>query len=647
MAAKRKNGSTTVKHATAPSSRRATRRSKTTRFSYRSTRKAMSRTGKTFAADGKAIVKGINVVIKEIATLLRRFDRKIRKEAQAHFRRIGRNAVRDFNRAARDLKKFNLTHRRSHVSWPFEAAELATAWARLARFERRLTAPLEGRLRLAPACTFVLVAAITLSIKSSSGYSQYDLLPDFTIASAQTSGTSADSSKDVTASKDMTVASLEGGIGSPAPDNAPGNAPSVRDESLVDVHPANRRPGDIHPGEAGPADKPAAAAVSAPGHQVVHVKKGDTLMDVLVKAGISPTEADQAVTSLADVYDPRKLHAGQDVTLVFAPSGGDGAATAAGTGKDSREFLAVRIEPQIGSEVVAKREAATGNFSASQVHKDISLAMARSAGVIQSSLFEAAANAGLPSRILAEVIHAFSYDVDFQRDIQPGDTFEVMYERVVDADGRTVDTGRVVYASMTLSGQRLALYHYITADGETDYYNQRGESVRKALLRTPIDGARLSSGFGMRNHPILGYTRMHRGVDFAAPTGTPIYAAGSGVVLSAGRNHGYGNYIEIRHDPQFHTAYGHLSRFAAGIHPGTRVRQGEVIGYVGMTGLATGPHLHYEVIKNNDKVNPLSVKLPSGRKLQGHELVEFGTAMVKVDQTVAGLPVETKLAKNE
>jgi murein DD-endopeptidase MepM/ murein hydrolase activator NlpD len=595
-------------------------------------RKAMSRTGKTLAADSKAIVKGINVVIKEISTFLRRSDRKIQKQAQAHFRRIGRNAVRDFNRAARDLKKFNLTHRWSRVSRQFKAARLATAWARLARFERRFTWPLEGNLRLAPACTFVLVAAITLSIKSSSGYSQYDLPPDFTTASAQTSGTSADSSKDVT------VASLEDGVANSAPDNAPGNTHSVRDESLVDVRPAS-----LHP-----SDKPAAAAaVSAPGHQVVRVKKGDTLMDVLVKAGISPTEADQAIASLSDVYDPRKLHAGQDVTLVFAPSGGDGAAKAAGTSKDSREFLAVRIEPQIGSEVVAKREVATANFSASQVHKDVSPAMARSAGVIQSSLFEAAANAGLPSKILAEVIHAFSYDVDFQRDIQPGDTFEVMYERLVDTDGRTVDTGRVVYASMTLSGQHLALYHYTTADGETDYYNQKGESVRKALLRTPIDGARLSSGFGMRNHPILGYTRMHRGVDFAAPTGTPIYAAGSGVVLSAGRNHGYGNYIEIRHDPQFHTAYGHLSRFAAGIHPGVRVSQGEVIGYVGMTGMATGPHLHYEVIKNNDKVNPLSVKLPSGRKLQGHELVEFSTAMVKVNQMVAGLPVETKLAKNE
>ncbi len=168
--------------------------------------------------------------------------------------------------------------------------------------------------------------------------------------------------------------------------------------------------------------------------------------------------------------------------------------------------------------------------------------------------------------------------------------------------------------------------------------------MRKALLRTPIDGARLSSRFGKRKHPVLGYTRMHRGIDFAAPRGTPIVAAGDGLIAKAGRNGNYGNYVEIRHNREFNTAYAHLSRFAKGVRKGRRVRQGQVIGYVGSTGLSTGPHLHFEVIRNKRKINPLAVKLPSGRKLKGSELEKFLAAKAETDRKLAGLPLDTEVA---
>ena len=397
---------------------------------------------------------------------------------------------------------------------------------------------------------------------------------------------------------------------------------------------------------------------------IVRVKRGDTLMDILLRAGVPGNEAEQAVSSLAEIFNPRKLQAGQDVTLIFGPAdsvaGGlsSDQTTIAGdlqTGLPSpvakpsdasKAFLAVRLDSDAGREVAVNR-GGDGGFSAVETEKKLTTEMARNDGVIKYSLFDSAQGSGVPPKVMAEMIGAFSYDVDFQRDIQPGDSFEVMYEKVVDSNGRLVDTGNVVYTKLTLSGTDLALYRYTTKDGVTEYFNQKGEGAQKALMRTPIDGARLSSGFGRRKHPILGFTRMHRGVDFAAPKGTPIYAAGTGTVREAGRHSGYGNYIEIRHDPEFSTGYGHLSKFAKGIHPGARVTQGQVIGYVGQTGLATGPHLHYEVIRDHKKVNPLSVNLPTGHKLKGTELAAFNAEKAKVDAEFASLPVDNKLASSQ
>ena len=245
----------------------------------------------------------------------------------------------------------------------------------------------------------------------------------------------------------------------------------------------------------------------------------------------------------------------------------------------------------------------------------------RGAGTINDSLYLSAIRAGVPPAIVVELIRMFSWDVDFERDVQPGDRFEVMFERFHAPDGSK--DGVIGYAALTLGQKTLRLYRYQFDDGVVDYFNERGFSVRKALLKTPIDGARLTSGFGMRRHPILGYSLMHRGIDFGAPSGTPVYAAGDGTVELAGNQGSYGNYVRLKHTAGYSTAYGHLSGFARGLRSGSHVRQGQVIGYVGTTGRSTGPHLHYELLKSGSQINPLQMKLPEGRKLEGPDAKRF------------------------
>jgi murein DD-endopeptidase MepM/ murein hydrolase activator NlpD len=247
--------------------------------------------------------------------------------------------------------------------------------------------------------------------------------------------------------------------------------------------------------------------------------------------------------------------------------------------------------------------------------------------------------------VLSDLIRIFSFDVDFQRDIQPGDGFEVLYDAKLEADGSLAKAGDVRFAAMTLSGKRFELYAFTPKSGISDFFDTKGQSVRKTLMRTPIDGARLSSRFGMRKHPILGYTRMHRGTDFAAPTGTPIYAAGDGTVTVAGRKGAYGNYVRIRHNSTYDTAYAHMKGFAKGIRSGTRVRQGQIIGYVGTTGRSTGPHLHYEVLVNGKQINPSKIKLASGEQLKGDDLANFQDHRAEIDTLRGTGPNVTQTVK--
>ncbi len=242
---------------------------------------------------------------------------------------------------------------------------------------------------------------------------------------------------------------------------------------------------------------------------------------------------------------------------------------------------------------------------------------------IKSSLYEDGKMAGVPLEILSKAIKLYSFDVDFQRDIQKNDEFEILYEVFFNSIKGSVSNGNIKYIKLNLHGNNLEYFIFYDDNGHFDYFNKEGKNVRKALMKTPIDGARLSSSYGVRKHPILGYNKLHKGVDFAAPKGTPVYAAGNGVIDFVGRNGGYGNFIRIRHNSSYKTAYAHLNNYNKNIYKGARVNQGETIGYVGSTGKSTGPHLHYEVIYQNKQINPMKMKLPSGKILKDEELKKF------------------------
>ena len=361
----------------------------------------------------------------------------------------------------------------------------------------------------------------------------------------------------------------------------------------------------------------------APITRVVAVERGDNLMGVLMRAGADRTVAHAAIQSLKGSYDPRRdLNVGDELQIVFGP--GDASSTETTDADVTGNFVLARLTLPVSydRQIDVSRDD-KGGFVASEVARHVEREVVEASGQIGTSLFVDASAAGLPARVLAELIRIYSFDVDFQRDIWQGDKFELMYEQFRDKKGDVVHHGDIHYAKLTLRDTALPLYRYTTSKGNLDYFNTKGQSVRKTLMRTPIDGARLSSRFGKRKHPILGYTRMHAGVDFAAPKGTPIYAAGSGTVVQAGRNGGYGKYVRIRHNGTFQTAYAHMTRFAKKTRRGARVKQGQIIGYVGSTGRSTGPHLHYEVLRNGRRINPRSVRIPSGEKLKGAELKKF------------------------
>lgn len=366
----------------------------------------------------------------------------------------------------------------------------------------------------------------------------------------------------------------------------------------------------------------------------VAVSPGDTLMQLLTDAGAEPSDSQAAITALHAKFNPRKLKVGQEITLTFERNDAD-----------SYRLFEMSLSPSVEREVNVTR-VESGSFRANEVIREFNIEHARVGGTIDDSLYNAGISAGLTNTLLSEFIRIFSYDVDFQREVQPGDRFELFFERHHDDAGKTMKTGRISVASMTLSGRELRYYFYQPSDGgDADYFTPAGSSVRKALLRTPIDGARLTSGFGMRRHPILGFSLMHKGVDFGAQTGTPIQAAGDGVVEMAGWNGGYGQYVRIKHGNGYSTAYAHMSRM--GVKPGQRVRQGQVIGAVGSTGRSTGPHLHYEVMQNGKQINPTGVRFPSGRKLEGREFDRFRRVAESLDTEFRGTPQLALLNRGE
>ena len=256
--------------------------------------------------------------------------------------------------------------------------------------------------------------------------------------------------------------------------------------------------------------------------------------------------------------------------------------------------------------------------------------------IIKNNLYSSAIEKKIEPNIIVEFARVFGFEVDFQRDIRKGDWFEIYYEKFEDDNGKVRDTGKIIYASMFVNGEEINLYNFKYNNHE-EYYDIKGKSITKSLMKTPINGARLSSSFGMRKHPILGYNKMHKGTDFAAPSGTPIMASGSGTVTRARWCGGGGNCVKIKHNSTYETIYAHMKSFAKGVKEGRKVKQGQIIGYVGSTGLSTGPHLHYEVIVNGKKVNSQKLKLPSGKTLKGKEREEFELERIKIDLKLSSL----------
>jgi murein DD-endopeptidase MepM/ murein hydrolase activator NlpD len=363
---------------------------------------------------------------------------------------------------------------------------------------------------------------------------------------------------------------------------------------------------------------------------LVVVERGDTLMALLVGTGLAPAEAYAVAAAIAPHLPPRALRPGQEIVVLPDPL-------------DPTRARAVEIVPDATRRIRLHADAAGGYRAAVEETEQIRH-LVRAEGEIGSSLYEDMRAEGVPAGLVMTLIRAFSHAVDFQRDLQPGDRFAVMFERFRDPDGALIQHGQGVYAELRLRDRAVRIWRHAPAGGTPDWFDERGESLRRALLRTPLDAARITSGFGMRRHPILGYSRMHRGMDFAAPTGTPVYAAGDGTVAFAGWRGDYGRTVILRHADGISTLYAHLSTIPAALRPGARVRQGQVIGRVGSTGLSTGPHLHYEVHRNNVAVNPAAIRTLAGRNLQGRDLAAFRAERARIERQFATLAGVAELA---
>ncbi len=357
----------------------------------------------------------------------------------------------------------------------------------------------------------------------------------------------------------------------------------------------------------------------------VRLKNGDTIARVLGRLGVVAKEAAEAVAALAKHVRMERLPIGQTITVKIRPADDE---------EDVPVLLALSIRPEPRRKFMLERDE-DGDYAVEVETFEVESKFQRAAGEVDGSVIASAEAAGVPHAPLAEMLRAFSWDVNFQHDIKPGDRFDVLIERGWTSDGLPVDAGRVLWAELTTGGgaENYSIYRFKPRNGEEFFYNGKGESVVKALLRTPLNMSRISSRFGLRHHPVLGFTRLHAGVDFAAPPGTPILAAGAGSVVEAGPNGGYGRWVKIRHDGGLSTGYAHMSRIAAGVHRRVHVRQGQVIGFVGSTGLSTGPHLHFELHRNGRPVDPLSVARTSLRaRLGGQDLVRFTSRVSEIDR---------------
>ena len=347
-------------------------------------------------------------------------------------------------------------------------------------------------------------------------------------------------------------------------------------------------------------------------------KSGDTYQTIINNLEIAKNEKENLLDAISKEKSLKILKINQKFFFKFDHL-------------SENQIIEFGIETDNKNEILFTKLANKDEFRIEKIKKNFTKKIVYKETIITNSLYSSAVNLGIKPNIILEFARLYGFQVDFQRDIWKEDSFQIIYEEFLNDKNKVIDTGEIIFASLNLQNTNYQLYKYEYKKNKIDYFDENGKSVKKTLMKTPINGARLSSSYGKRKHPILGYTKMHTGTDFAAPTGTPIMASGDGKVTKAGWCGGGGNCVKIKHNSTYQTVYAHMSKFGRGIKKGVRVKQGQIIGYVGSTGMSTGPHLHYEVIENGRKVNSQKLKLPSGKILKGEERKNFELAKIKID----------------
>ena len=348
------------------------------------------------------------------------------------------------------------------------------------------------------------------------------------------------------------------------------------------------------------------------------IQSGETLEKILKKNLVSDSEIAK-LYSIIDKDDLKRIKLNKIINITLDNSD-----------KKNKTISNILIPVSKTRKVKISKNYETNSFIKQDIVTNLNKTLVLKEGTIKSSLYRSATNLDIKPSVIIEFARLYGFQVDFQRDIRKNDSFQILYESYVDENGKVFSTGNIIYANLILRGQANQLYFY-PKKKDLGHYDENGKSIKKALMKTPINGARLSSPFGMRKHPILGFNKMHKGTDFAAPIGTPIMASGDGIVIKAGWCGGGGNCVKIKHNTTYQTVYAHMSKFSNLAVPGSRIKQGQVIGFVGSTGMSTGPHLHYEVIENGIKINSQLLKLPPGKSLKGISREEFEIVRIKTD----------------
>ena len=357
-----------------------------------------------------------------------------------------------------------------------------------------------------------------------------------------------------------------------------------------------------------------------PNKKIIKVVAGDSLQKILLKEKISKEEVNKIYQKIKGIIDLTKIRQGQTITIVFRTK----------QNKPSISRITFQVDELSTAYIYYRNK--TDDYEVRLNQKNLERVNFLAKGIIVNSLFASAQKIDVDAEVIVEFARIFGFEIDFQRDIRKNDEFQIFYERFEDDEGENFKNGNILFAYLKNSGREIKLYRYKDSKNNIGYFTPDGKSIEKALMKTPINGARLSSGFGFRKHPILGYNKLHQGTDFAARRGTPVMASGSGTVERASWFGAYGKYVRIRHNSTYKTAYAHLSKFGRNIKAGRKVRQGQIIGYVGSTGRSTGPHLHYEVLVNNKRINSQRLKLPSGKKLSKNEMENFNLEKQRIDQ---------------